>query len=138
MKPLTINCHGLVGGDGHQLRLPAADLDRISWAAAAAGFCTNAAIVRMYSIFAQAFPTHVRAFGTVRDRCWPWRLGVGADPGRLPVRFRATVCRPWPRSLSVAALLPQACSAVEAEAGHDGNRPGAQYDDDDGGASTPA
>jgi hypothetical protein len=41
-----------------------ADLDRLSWAAAAAGFCTNAAIVGMYSIFAQAFPTHVRAFGT--------------------------------------------------------------------------
>ena len=40
------------------------DLDRLSWACAAAGFCTNAAIVGMYSIFAQAFPTHVRAFGT--------------------------------------------------------------------------
>ncbi len=31
---------------------------------AAAGFCTNAAIVGMYAIFAQAFPTHVRASGT--------------------------------------------------------------------------
>jgi MFS family permease len=31
---------------------------------AAAGFCTNAAIVGMYAIIAQAFPTHVRASGT--------------------------------------------------------------------------
>jgi MFS family permease len=30
----------------------------------AAGFFTNGAITGMYTIFAQAFPTHVRAFGT--------------------------------------------------------------------------
>jgi benzoate transport len=40
------------------------DLERLSWLCAGAGFCTNAAIVGMYSIFAQAYPTHVRAFGT--------------------------------------------------------------------------
>ncbi len=41
-----------------------ADLTKLSLICAAAGFCTNAAIVGMYAIFAQAFPTHVRASGT--------------------------------------------------------------------------
>ena len=38
---------------------------------AAAGFFMNGAIVGMYAIFAQAFPTHVRAFGT------GFAIGVG-------------------------------------------------------------
>lgn len=42
----------------------APDLQRLAMICAAAGFCTNAAIVGMYAIFAQAFPTHVRASGT--------------------------------------------------------------------------
>jgi len=41
-----------------------ADLGRLSLVCAAAGFCTNAAIVGMYAIFARAYPTHVRATGT--------------------------------------------------------------------------
>ncbi len=40
------------------------DLQQLSLICAAAGFCTNAAIVGMYAIFAQAYPTHVRASGT--------------------------------------------------------------------------
>jgi benzoate transport len=40
------------------------DLRQLSMICAAAGFCTNAAIVGMYAIIAQAFPTHVRASGT--------------------------------------------------------------------------
>ena len=40
------------------------DLGQLSLICAAAGFCTNAAIVGMYAILAQAFPTHVRATGT--------------------------------------------------------------------------
>jgi benzoate transport len=40
------------------------DLDRLSLICACAGFCTNSGIVGLYAIFAQAFPTHVRAFGT--------------------------------------------------------------------------
>jgi len=40
------------------------DLQQLSLICAAAGFCTNAAIVGMYAIIAQAFPTHVRASGT--------------------------------------------------------------------------
>lgn len=42
----------------------ASELTQLSMICAAAGFCTNGAIVGMYAIFAQAFPTHVRAFGT--------------------------------------------------------------------------
>jgi MFS family permease len=40
------------------------DLDQLSLICAVAGFCTNAGIVGLYAIIAQAFPTHVRAFGT--------------------------------------------------------------------------
>jgi MFS family permease len=41
-----------------------ADLQRLSMICFACGFFTNAAIVGMYAIIAQAFPTHVRASGT--------------------------------------------------------------------------
>jgi MFS family permease len=47
------------------------DLQRLSLLCACAGFCTNGAIVGMYAIFAQAYPTHVRAFGT------GFAIGVG-------------------------------------------------------------
>jgi benzoate transport len=40
------------------------DLQRLALICACAGFFTNAAIVGMYAIFAQVFPTHVRASGT--------------------------------------------------------------------------
>jgi len=49
----------------------AADLGRLSLICAIAGFCTNAGIVGMYAIFAQAFPTHARASGT------GFAIGVG-------------------------------------------------------------
>ena len=42
----------------------APDLHQLALICAIAGFCTNAAIVGMYAIFAQSFPTHVRASGT--------------------------------------------------------------------------
>jgi MFS family permease len=40
------------------------DLDKLALLCAFSGFFTNGAIVGMYAIFAQAFPTHVRAGGT--------------------------------------------------------------------------
>ena len=40
------------------------DLQKLALMCACAGFFTNGAIVGMYAIFAQAFPTHVRAGGT--------------------------------------------------------------------------
>ena len=41
-----------------------ADLQQLSMVAAAAGFFTNSAIVGLYALFAQSFPTEVRAGGT--------------------------------------------------------------------------
>jgi benzoate transport len=40
------------------------DLTKLSMVCAVAGFFINGAITGMYALFAQAFPTHVRAFGT--------------------------------------------------------------------------
>ena len=40
------------------------DLARLSLIAAVAGMCTNAAVVGLYAMFAQSFPTAVRAGGT--------------------------------------------------------------------------
>jgi benzoate transport len=42
----------------------APDLNELSLLCAAAGFFTNGVIIGLYAIFAQAFPTHVRAGGT--------------------------------------------------------------------------
>jgi MFS family permease len=42
----------------------APDLKELSLLCAAAGFFTNGVIIGLYAIFAQAFPTHVRAGGT--------------------------------------------------------------------------
>jgi benzoate transport len=53
------------------------DLQQLSLTCAIAGFCTNAAIVGMYAIFAQAFPTHVRASGT------GFAVGVGRGGAML-------------------------------------------------------
>jgi benzoate transport len=47
------------------------DLDRLALICAVAGFCTNAGIVGLYALIAQAFPTHVRASGT------GFTIGVG-------------------------------------------------------------
>lgn len=48
-----------------------ADLSKLSFICATAGFFLNAGIVGMYAIFAQAYPTHARAFGT------GFAIGVG-------------------------------------------------------------
>jgi len=42
----------------------ASDLVQLTLICMAAGFFTNGAITGMYALFARAFPTHVRAFGT--------------------------------------------------------------------------
>ena len=47
------------------------DLQQLSLICFVAGFCTNGGIVGLYSIFAQAFPTHLRASGT------GFAIGVG-------------------------------------------------------------
>ena len=54
-----------------------ADLAHLTLICACTGFFTNAAIVGMYAIFAQAFPTHLRAFGT------GFAIGVGRGGSAL-------------------------------------------------------
>jgi MFS family permease len=64
MKPLTIGVMIIGMVMVMILGHTPADLQRLSLICACAGFFTNAAIVGMYALFAQAYPTHVRAFGT--------------------------------------------------------------------------
>jgi len=64
MKPLTIGVMVLSAVMVVILGHTPPDLQRLSLICACSGFFTNAAIVGLYAIFAQAFPTHVRAFGT--------------------------------------------------------------------------
>jgi benzoate transport len=54
-----------------------ADLQQLSLVSAVAGFCTNAGIIGLYAIIAQAFPTQVRAFGT------GFTIGVGRGGSAL-------------------------------------------------------
>ncbi len=64
VKPLTIGIllisTAMVTLFGHS----PSDIKSLSIICAIAGFCTNAGVVGLYAIFAHAFPTHVRAFGT--------------------------------------------------------------------------
>jgi benzoate transport len=76
-----------------------ADLRELSMVAAGAGFFTNAAVVGMYAMFAQMFPTEVRAGGT------GFVIGVGrggsaAGPVIAGVLFTAGAGLP-----AVAALM---------------------------------
>lgn len=71
LKPLTIGILLLSTATIILFGRSPADLASLSLYAAIAGFCTNAGVVGLYAIFAQAFPTHVRAFGT------GFAIGVG-------------------------------------------------------------
>jgi benzoate transport len=77
VKPLTIVLMVLsmvtVATFGHAPK----DLQKLALFAALAGFCANGAIVGMYSIFAHAYPTHVRAFGT------GFAIGIGRGGSAL-------------------------------------------------------
>jgi benzoate transport len=108
LKPLTIAA--LLGGAlmvawfGHG----AADLGSLKGTLAVAGLFTNAAIAGLYLLFAQVFPTHVRATGT------GFAIGVGRGGAALaPVvagyLFRAGF------TLQVVALI-MACGSLLAAA----------------------
>ena len=71
VKPLTIALLVLSTVTVTLFGRSPADLQRLAMICALAGFCTNAGIVGLYAIIAQAFPTHVRAFGT------GFTIGVG-------------------------------------------------------------
>jgi benzoate transport len=77
LKPLTIGTMVLATVGVIIFGHTPANLDRLSLLCAGAGFFGNAGIVGMYAIFARAFPTHVRAFGT------GWAIGVGRGGAAL-------------------------------------------------------
>ena len=77
LKPLTIATMLLATVGVIIFGHSPANLDRLSLLCAGAGFFGNAGIVGMYAIFARAFPTHVRAFGT------GWAIGVGRGGAAL-------------------------------------------------------
>ena len=105
MKPLTILVMVMSTVMVIVLGHTPVDLQRWQLTAAACGFFTNAAIVGMYAIFAQAFPTHIRAFGT------GFAIGVGRGGSALaPALAGALFKAGWSlptvaTTMSVAALI---------------------------------
>jgi benzoate transport len=105
MKPLTIVVMVMSTVMVIVLGHTPADLQRWQLTAAACGFFTNAAIVGMYAIFAQAFPTHIRAFGT------GFAIGVGRGGSALaPALAGALFKAGWSlpnvaTTMSIAALI---------------------------------
>jgi benzoate transport len=77
LKPLTIVTMLLATAGVAFFGHSPANLDSLAWRCAGAGFFGNAGIVGMYAIFARAYPTHVRAFGT------GWAIGVGRGGAAL-------------------------------------------------------
>ena len=103
-----------------------ADLVQLILICMAAGFFTNGAITGMYALFARAFPTHVRAFGT------GFAVGVGRGgsllaPNLAAALFAAQLGTPTVSmimalgSLFAAGILSmlviKSDAATEAEAG---------------------
>jgi benzoate transport len=64
LKPLTIGVMLLSAVMVVLFGHAGPNLNELSALCAVAGFCTNAGIVGLYAIYAQVFPTHVRATGT--------------------------------------------------------------------------
>jgi MFS family permease len=64
VKPLVIGALVFAFGAVTWFGQGQADLVQLSAVAAAAGFFTNSAVVGLYALFAQSFPTEVRAGGT--------------------------------------------------------------------------
>src|SRR5215475_3710610 len=64
LRPLTIGSMVIATAMVSLFGITPHDLTKLSMVCAVAGFFVNGAIVGMYALFAQAFPTHVRAFGT--------------------------------------------------------------------------
>jgi benzoate transport len=101
LKPLTIVTMVLATVGVVIFGHSPANLNRLALLAAGAGFFGNAGIVGMYAIFARAFPTHVRAFGT------GWAIGVGRGGAALApwvagLLFKAG--HPVPQVAAVMAL----------------------------------
>jgi cyanate permease len=81
-----------------------ADLSALILICMASGFFTNGAITGMYALFAKAFPTHVRAFGT------GFAVGVGRGgsvlaPNLAGILFAANLDRPAVSMIMAAGSL---------------------------------
>jgi benzoate transport len=85
----------------------APELNELSLLCAGAGFCTNGAIIGLYAIFAQAFPTHVRAAGT------GFAIGVGRG-GSVLGPIAAGYLFKWGYGLPTVALCMAVGSLVAA------------------------
>ena len=83
------------------------DLAALAWSVGIAGFFTNAGVVALYAIFAQVFPTHVRATGTGFAIGFG-RLGAVISPILGGVLMQAGV------SLSGVAITMACGSAIAA------------------------
>lgn len=76
-----------------------ADLAGLSMISAAAGFFTNAGVVGLYMLFAEAFPTHVRASGT------GFAIGVGRGGAALAPALAGALFQAGFSLQSVSILL---------------------------------
>lgn len=85
------------------------DITVLSLICAAAGFCINAGIVGMYAIFAQAYPTRVRASGT------GFAVGIGRG-GSVLAPIVAGFLFQWEMSLPNVSILMSLGSLVAAAA----------------------
>jgi MFS family permease len=86
-----------------------ADLNQLALVAALTGFCVNAAIVGLYALFVQLFPTEVRAGGT------GFVIGVGRG-GAVLGPIIAGYLFEWGQPLYVVAIAMGAGSTVAAAA----------------------
>jgi benzoate transport len=107
LKPLTISVMLLSTVMVVLFGRTAPNLTELSLLCAAAGFCTNAAIVGLYAIFAQVFPTHVRATGT------GFAIGVGRG-GSVLAPITAGYLFKWGYSLPTVAVYMAMGSLVAA------------------------
>jgi benzoate transport len=107
LKPLTISVMLLSTVTIILFGRTAPDLSELSLLCAAAGFCTNAAIVGLYAIFAQAFPTHVRATGT------GFAIGIGRG-GSVLAPIAAGFLFKWGYALPTVAVYMAMGSLVAA------------------------
>jgi benzoate transport len=107
LKPLTISVMLLSTVMIILFGRAAPDLNELSLLCAAAGFCTNAAIVGLYAIYAQAFPTHVRATGT------GFGIGVGRG-GAILGPITAGYLFTWGYPLPTVAIYMAMGSLVAA------------------------
>jgi benzoate transport len=83
------------------------DLNELSLLCAGAGFFTNAAIIGLYAIFAQAFPTQVRATGT------GFAIGIGRG-GSVLAPITAGLLFKWGYTLPTVAVYMAMGSLVGA------------------------